>query len=289
MGLDNRQDDFLKSNDTFWNDKEDDFWNSDERYIRKDEYTQNQNASLGTDTNRNQASMNQEYMNQAYRNQSAYAGNISGYSDVSSMQPDKMDEYRRNTSIFLRVVISCVAVIAVAVIFTVVYLQATRNMMERKIRELDYVTETHDVNERISVNNCHVIVSDAYIFADSSEVWMPQDKLLIGVQVKASSDVYTYDGGIKKPYLQYKENQYVFPVTDQKLQGLLVNMGMDKDDFLPTYSIGTYGTDIGYYFFLVDEDTEEPVFMFEEYEKSVGRIEYLKARHKFPLKLAGYY
>ncbi len=236
MSGNKKQDDLYKQNeDGFWNKTDEAYWDSDERYMRK-------------------------------------------------------DEYKKNSRIFVRIAILCAAVMAVAVVFSVVYVQTTRKMMEQKIKELDYTTQTYQSKELLTINDCDVMVSDAYIIYDSAEVWMPSHKMLIGIYVEATAgEEYVYDAGIRDPYLKYGDGYYTYPVTDTRLESLLMKMGFKEEEFLPRYKIGDYGEDAGYYFFLVDEDAEKFAFVIEERESNKGRVEYLKARHLIELDLEGYY
>lgn len=279
MSWDKKQDDLYKQNeDGFWNKTEDAYWDSDERYVRKDECWQEPKQPSGMNT----------YQNQQWKqnwNQNPYQP----YQTQAQAQQQKADEYKRNSRIFVRIAILCAAVVTVAILFSVVYVQTTRKMMEQKIKELNYTTQTYQSKELLTINDCDVIVSDAYIIYDSTEVWMPSDKMLIGIYVEATaSEEYVYDAGIQDPYLKYGDGHYTYPITDSKLESLLMKMGFKEEEFLPGYKIGDYGEDAGYYFFLVDEDAEKFAFVIEERESNKGRVEYLKARHLIELELEGY-
>lgn len=221
-----------------------------------------------------------------------YSQNTDAYWNQNAGSPinAQAQEYKQNSKFLLRVAILCGAVIAIAVLFTVLYIQLTRNVMMQKIKELDYVTQTHASNELLTVNNSEVIVSDVLIFSNSTEAWMPYDKMLVGVYIEADGgDTYVYGSGIDEPYLKYGEGYYTYPVTDQKLKSLLVKMGLSDEDFLSNYGIGSYGKDAGYLFFLVDEKAEDFAFVIEEHESTKGRMEFLRVRHLIQLELKGYY
>lgn len=221
-----------------------------------------------------------------------YRQNDDAFWNQNYMQPinTQADEYKQNSKFLLRVALLCGVVIGIAALFTVLYIQITRSAMTQKIRELDYVTQTHTSKELLTINNCQVIVSDAFIFYDSAQAWMPSDKMLVGIYVEADSgDEYVYGSGINEPYLRYGDGYYTYPVTDQKLKNLLVKIGLQEEEFLSNYSIGDYGKDAGYLFFLVDENADDLAFVIEERESTKGRMEFLKARHFIQLELEGYY
>ena len=303
MSLDNKQEDFYKQgDDTFWNKKEDTFWDSDERYIRKEEYRQDmkQDMSQNMNQNRNQNPYGNTYQNPGQNQNRPQNQNINwnhnynqnpNYNQNFNQNPlDNTDEYKKNSRMFGWVVVICVVVVIVAVIFSILYMAAAQIVVEKKVKELDYTTQTHMSNESLDINHCEITVSDAYILCDSTEVWMPSDKMLIAVYVEAvASEEYVSDAGIKEPYLKYGDGYYVYPVTDSNLQNLLVKMGFKEDDFLSTYGIGDYKTDAGYYFFLVNEDADDLQFIIDERVEDKGRIEFLKARHFIELELDGYF
>lgn len=316
MSSDNKQDDFYKqSDDAFWNRNDDSFWDSDERYMRKDEFVQGQGQNVNLNGN-NDAFCNQSrmqnnippntYVNQnnyatqnsyptqnayptqnPYHPQNSYAGQNAYHAQYQAQTSGaKLADYKNNSRVFLRVVIVCVAVILIAVFFTVFYIGYTRSTMEKKIKELDFNTYTYQSEELLEINDCMVMISDAFLVYDSTEVWMPEGRKLIGIYIEASStnDTYEYGAGIRQPYLEY-DGHYVSPMTDQKLRDILIKENMDEEQMLDSYTIGDYGSDAGYYFFLVDEDATEFQFVIEERDTSSGQIEYLRARHLIELGL----
>lgn len=286
MSWDNEQDDFYKQNeDDFWNRNDDAFWDSDERYIRKDEeYRDTYEMPERDEEDRNEYEpvRDVEYGN-VYEPVRDKEYN-SMYDMLENNKDSKTVEYKRNSRILLKFVLVCAVIMIVAVVFTVVSVNVTRNTMERKIKELDYDTHTYATGEELTINECMVTVSDAYLAYDSSDVWMPAGKMLIGVYVEAIHIGDSYDGGVENPYLGY-DGHYVYPVTDQTLKEMLMREGLEEEQFLDSYYIGSYGEDAGYYFFLVDEGVTDYVFVMEEREKDTGRVEYLRDRYFVELKL----
>lgn len=261
MGLNNKEDEF-------WNRNNDSFWDSDERYIRKDEYRQPEGMPSQTTQWQYMPEMNSQNWN---------ASQI-------------VDEHKRNTRILLHFLVGCAAVMAVGILVTVLMCSATRRMMEEKIRELDYDTYEHQAQDTFIVNGSNVKVSNAFMVYGSEEVWMPAGKWLVAVYVEAAPEdknTYVYDRGISNPYLEY-DGHYTEPLMDQKLKDMLVKEGMKEDELLYPYSVGNYQKEAGYYFFLIDEDTQELRFVIDkrENEKGKGRVEYLKERHFVELELA---
>ena len=264
MSWNNKQDDlYNQMNSRPQNQRNDNLWDADERYMRKDVY------------------------------QNAYT-----YTTGMPIQNGKMEEYKKNNRTVLKVACVCGAIIIVACLFTFLQVRITRNTIEKKNKELNYSEYEHSSNEQIQFDDCTVTVSDVYRFYDDTEVWMPDGMMLVGIYVEAESAGNSYSDGITVPYLGYKveddgysseAESYVYPVTDQKLMDILGKAGIHQDQFLSNYCIGRYETDAGYYFFFVDEDATDFVFVIDERDTDTGRMEYLNQRHFVQLAFAGTY
>lgn len=195
-------------------------------------------------------------------------------------------ERKKNARDFGVVFIVCFIIIVTAVVSAILYSIWTDKVTEYKLKKLNFTVNNYQSGDWVTVNTCKIKVSDAFTIYDSeTEIWLPDNKKIIGLHAEIINEEYDFNGGINNPYVNYGEGYYSIPVFDTKTIEFIEKAGYIQDEILSSYDAGYYSDESGYYFFMVDREADTFSFIVDDTTIGKKNIETVHTRNVINLSL----
>lgn len=189
------------------------------------------------------------------------------------------EEYRLNMRKFGIVFIICFSFMITAIAATFFFTKWIDKLTEYRLKDVDFTINSHQAGDWIPINTCKVKVSDVFTLYDSeTEIWMPEDKKIVGIYAEVLTGEHNFDGGITNPYISYGDGYYCLPITDYSMIQLFEKSGFSEEELLSSYNVGNYQDESGYYFFLVDIAADTFHLIIDDTRIGRNQIEDVKVR-----------